>query len=71
METITTQNRDLKDQLLRKGFELLNVVGNDITLPKLYYLHGNENKLTSKEKLGVRDTKKFQKGRSLYVKKEK
>lgn len=59
----TVQERDVKDQLVRKGFEVVGEIGDDINVKKTFTMHGDE-KFISKRERDYITIPKFTRGKS-------
>lgn len=54
----TTENADVKNQLIRKGFEVVGEVGDNINRKKVFTLHGSEKKISKREQDYITDITK-------------
>jgi len=72
MKIVNVFNRDLKEQLERKGFELVGNLGDGVDKPIQYSMIGDERKLSNREKPYVKILGKLEKHKDhLYIPKIK
>ena len=58
-----TKYKDVKNQLVRKGFEVVGQIGDNINSNIVYTIHGDENKI-SKNEFPFIEKLKYERGKS-------
>ena len=56
MAIFTTESTEIKNQLVRRGrgFEVVGIVGDNCQKPRVYTIHGDLEKLTKREREGIK-----------------